>query len=188
MMSAFRFAGFLNKHTQPRIQRPNLGYSLNMQQVMLFICFLRQRGCSKATLAEQVDVAVKVVSWLIYDTTVPPQERLPAGTTVEAATVHLQLLRRLYRQIQANLPAKPRRPLPELVTPEHLAALVFDAMEEAERIISSGFLTDLGVPAAYRIRAAERVMTVCLACMFWGSLPPLRPSGMAGGSLSAPAK
>ena len=155
---------------------------------MQYICFLRQRSCSKATLAEQVDVAVKVVAWLIYDTAVPPELRLPAETTVETAIVHLHLLRRLYHQIKANLPAKPRRPLPELVTPEHLTVLVFGAMEEAEGIISSGFLTDRSVLSADRIRAAERVMTVCLACMFWGSMPPLRPSGMFDGNLSLKAK
>lgn len=175
----------MTKCAWPRIQRPSLRHSLNMDLIMRYICFLRQRSCSKATLAEQVDVAVKVVSWLIYDTAVPPEERLPADITVETALVHLQLLRRLYHQIKANLPAKPRRPLPELVTPEHLTVLVFDAMGEAERILSSGFLT---MPAGDRIRAAERVMTVCLACMFWGSLPPLRPSGMVGGSLSLTAE
>lgn len=151
---------------------------------MQFICFLRQRNCSKATLAEQVDVAVKAVSWFIHDITLPPQERLPADTTGEAVMWHLQLLKRLYHQIKVNLPAKPRRPLPELVTPEHLTVLVFDAMAETERILSVGYLTNMEVRSADRIRAAERVMKVCLACMFWGSVPPLRPSGMIGGILS----
>lgn len=163
----------MNEHAQPIVETPTLQHALNLDLVLQYVYFLLQRGCSKATIAEQVDVAWKIVFWLMTD------QQLPAGTSQQAAQDHLELLQRLQDQVKANLQNKPRRPLPQLVTPEHLTVLVLEAREEATQIVAKGCLSDLKISSAERTEQAERVLLVCLACLFWAHMPPLRASGVS---------
>lgn len=168
---ACRYGGFLNKHATPPVAWPVLQHTLNMGLVQQFVCFLRARGCSRVTLAEQVDVAMKVVTWLVTC------GQLPAGTSVEAAQWHLVLLKRLRDQLRTNLPPKPRKPLPVLVTPEHLTVLVVSLVENATLLVQNGALDTTRGQA--RVELAEQIMLACMASLFWAYAPPLRSSGEA---------
>lgn len=129
-----------------------------------YIVFLRERGCSRATLAEQADVAIKVVTWLVHDNQLPP------GDSNTDAQGHLVLLRRLRHQLRTCLAPSPRKPLGEQVTPEYLTVLLMEAYEEA-KAYASGPREKIGVAEAIIIQH------VCMATLFWAFVPPLRSSG-----------
>lgn len=165
-----RYAGFLHKHAQPTIEAPCLQHFLNMLLLQQYITFLRERGCSRATLSEQADVAIKVVTWLIHDCQLTADG---SSAAQQAAEGHLVLLKRLRHQLRTCLPPSPRKPLPELVTPERLTELLLEAYEEVEPYARG--------EKNMMIADAIMLMRVCIACLFWGFVQPLRSSGKAMG-------
>ena len=123
-LAACRYMGFCSRYASPPVAHPVLQHYLNMNLLLQFIWYLRKRGCSRATLAAHADVAIKVVLWLIAD-----QQLLP-GTTVAAAHQHKKLLENLRHQLRTSLPPKPRRPMGDLLSPEHLTFLIQEVYDE----------------------------------------------------------
>lgn len=158
-----RYAGFLNKHAEPAVKTPCLQHFLNMLLLQQYVTFLRERGCSRATLAEQADVAIKVVTWLIHD------NQLAAGG-VQAAQGHLVLLKRLRHQLRTCLAPSPKKPVAEQVTAEHLTVLVQEVYDRVKGYATAA-AKDIG------IHEAVLLMRACMACLFWGFVQPLRSSG-----------
>lgn len=167
-MSAHRYLGFINQHADQPVANPTLHHYLNLDLVKQYVEFLRQRLCIPATLGEQVEVAIKVVTWLWRDHQLQQTE----GLDGQMGGL-LQLLESLKCQIHHNLPRpRPRKQPKELVTAEHLTLMLITEYDSVSKYVS-----DPKALAAMTIAQCVRLMQLCLATCFWAFIQPVRPAG-----------
>jgi len=167
-----RYLGWCHKYGQ--VPHPRLRHMLNPHLLLGFLAFVRARGVIRANLASYVATTIRVVTWLQVTSQLSPTDiaRLPGYVT---------WLHNLQHQLKAHISPHPTPTLDHLISqgrwmqPGQLMKCLDTVYSQAKGVVlaaaAAGFTSD-SLPRPKVVQ----VMEALFCCLFFGFIPPLRPS------------
>lgn len=167
-----RFLGWCLRYGQ--VAQPRLRHMLNARLVVSFLAFVRARGIRRENLASYVGTIIRVVTWLQVtghlgntDTT-----RLPS---------YLTWLHNLQHQLKHHITPSPTPSLTQLISqgrwmkPEQLMKCLDQVYKESRAVVMAAAAAGFNPGSLPRPKLVQ-VMEGLFCCLFFGFIPPLRPS------------
>lgn len=170
-----QYLGFIYRFHN--VSHPTFMHYLNAHLFVAFLAFcIHVRGIDKAALLAHIYAAYRVVSWLIATNRIPSSE---------ANVGCQQWLLTLYKQAKKNLvpickddrsTKRASKSLPPHILTRILVGIVEDA--DIKTLLYSLWLYGgmHGPPPTPKVELAIIMHNALFAAMFWGYIPPLRPS------------
>jgi hypothetical protein len=167
-----RFLGWCLKYGQ--VTQPRLKHMLNGHLLVGFLAFVRARGINRANLASYVSTTIRVVTWLQVtgQLTRIDTPRLPT---------YMGWLHNLQHQLRHHISPQPSPSLTQLISqgrwmqPKQLMKCMDQVYKQARAVVLDAAAAGFTVDSLLRPQVVQ-VMEALLCCLFFGYIPPLRPS------------
>lgn len=167
-----RFLGWCFKFGE--VQQPRMHHFLNGHLVCQFVSFLRARGLVRSNLVSFVSTTMRVVTWLQVTHQLSPLDN-------SRLEVYWTWLQNLHGQLSHHISIQPPLSMTQLIQqgrwmqPEELMSCISKAYAKAEAVVRAAALRAFAPDSLERPQVVL-VQETLLCCLFFGYLPPLRPS------------
>lgn len=167
-----RFLGWCLKYGQ--VTQPRLCHMLNPHLLVEFLAFVRARGINRSNLVSYVTTTIKVVTWLQVTGQL-------SNSDTSRVPQYMCWLHNLQHQLSHHIIPQPSPSLTQLISqgrwmqPDQLLRCIDQVYKQARVVVldaaAAGFTTD-SLPRPKVVQ----VMEALFCCLFYGYIPPLRPS------------
>lgn len=167
-----RFLGWCLKYGQ--VTQPRLCHMLNPHLLVGFLAFVRARGINRSNLVSYVTTTIKVVTWLQVTGQL-------SNSDTSRVPQYMCWLHNLQHQLTHHISPQPSPSLTQLISqgrwmqPQQLMRCIDQVYKQARVVVlnaaAAGFTTD-SLPRPKVVQ----VMEALFCCLFYGYIPPLRPS------------